>query len=58
MFFPGAESFHQKFIIFLNSLKGRFSDAKDLEISCGGERPSEGCREILLRGSNTTDDLC
>lgn len=57
MLIPGAESFHQEFNIFLNPLKKRCSDAKDLEISGGGERPFEGGRETLLKGSNMTDDL-
>ena len=58
MLIPGAESFHQEFNFFLNSLKGRFSDAKDFEISGGGERQFEGGKETLLKASNMTDDLC
>ena len=46
---PGAESFHRELSIFLNSLKERFTDAKDLEIDAGGRRPSKGGREIPLK---------
>ena len=43
---------------FLNSQKDTFSDVKDLQIGGAGGRPSKGGRELLLKGSNTADDLC
>ena len=54
---PGAQPFHRELSTFLNSLKDRFPDVKDLQIGVGG-RPSKGDRGTLLKGSNTADDLC
>ena len=57
MLIPGAEPFRRELSTFLNSLKDRFSDVKDLQIGGAGGRPSKGGRGTLLKGSNTTDDL-
>ena len=58
MLIPGAEPFRRELSTFLNSLKDRFSDVKDLQIGGAGGRPSKGGRGTLLKGSNTADDLC
>ena len=58
MLIPGAEPFHRELSTFLNSLKDRFPDVKDLQIGGVGGRPSKGDRGTLLKGSNTADDLC
>ena len=58
MLMPGAQPFRQELSISLNSLKDIFSDVKDLHIGGAGGRHSKGGRGTLLKGSNTTDDLC
>ena len=58
MLIPEAESFRRELSTFLNSLKDRFSDVKDLQIGGAGGRPSKGGRGTLLKGSNTADYLC
>ena len=58
MLIPWAEPFRRELSIFLNSLKDRFSDAKDLQIGGAEGRRSKGGRGTLLKGSNTADDLC
>ena len=58
MLIPGAEPFRRELSTFLNSLKDRFSDAKDLQIGGARGSPTKGGRETLLKGSNTADDLC
>ena len=55
MLIPGAEPFRQELSIFLNSLKERFSAAKDLEIGGAGVSPSKGGRGTLVKLSNTGD---
>ena len=55
---PGAEPFCLELSTFLNSLKDRFSNVKDLQIGGAGGRPTKGGRGTLLKGSNTADDLC
>ena len=53
---PEAELFRQE---FLNLLKEKFAESKDLKIGGGGGgRPSKGGRGILLKGSNKADGLC
>ena len=58
MLIPGTEPLHRELSTFLNSLKDRFSDVKDLQIGGAGGRPSKGGRGTLFKGSNTADDLC
>ena len=58
MVISGVERFRGELTTFLNSLKDRFSDVKDLQIGGAGGRPSKGGRGTLLKGSNTADDLC
>ena len=58
MFIPRAEPYRRKLSTFLNSLKDIFPDVKDLQIGGAGGRPSKRGRGLLLKGSNTADDLC
>ena len=58
MLIPGAEPFRRELSTFLNSLKDRFSDVKDLQIGGAGGRPSKGGKGTLSKRSNTTDHLC
>ena len=58
MLIAGAEPFCQELSTFLNSLKDSFSDVKDLQIGGAGGRPSKGGTGTLLKGSNTTYELC
>ena len=58
MLIPGAEPFRRELSTFLNSLKDRFSDVKDLQIGGAGGRPFKRGRATLLKRSNTADDLC
>ena len=58
MLIPGAEPFRRELSTFLNSLKDRFSDVKDLQIGGVGGIPSKGGTGTLLKGSNTADELC
>ena len=57
MLIPGAEPFRRELSTFLNSLKDRFSHAKDLQIGGAGGRPSKRGRGTLLKRSNTADHL-
>ena len=54
MLIPEAEPFRRELSTFLNSLKYRFSDVKDLQIGSAGGRLSKAGRGTLLKGSNTT----
>ena len=58
MLIPGAEPFRRELSTFLNPLKDRFSDVKDLQIGGAGGRPSKEGRGTLLKGLNTANDLC
>ena len=56
MLIPGTEPFHREQSTFLNSLKDKFSDVKDLKIGGVGGRPLKGGRATLLKGSSTADE--
>ena len=58
MLIPRAESYRRELSTFVNSLEDTFSDVKYLQIGGAGGKPSKGGRELLLKGSNTADDLC